>query len=714
MIRQLDEERRSRLEAEKTAERLSVLQRLTAVLAGALTPAEVASAVAEHAMRALGARSAAVVRVLEQPGMLGLVAQRGYRDEMIQQWTSFSAALPVPIAECTRTRKAHFFPSLKDMVSRHPAAAAGIDFDGCDAFACVPMLADGACVGAIALAFPEAREFETADREFIETLANVCGPSLERARLFERERTARASAERTADRLSALQSITASIAGALSPEAVAAVAVERTLETLGADAGAIALFDEDEAFLHLIYAKGYSDSAVAAYREFPSDAGDPLADAVRRRETIVVRSNEDRLARYPDAEGGEAVGPITLCVPLVSAMLRIGVLALRFDPSRALAAEDVGFASSVARQCAQAIHRATLFDEERRARADAQRAEQFARGLADSIPQFVWGATATGWIDYGSSRFLEYVGGSDLIEGWNWQEVLHPEDAPRMIDAWTRALKTGMPLEIEFRARRRDGVYRWFLGRGLPLHSADGTVERWVGTNTDIDDRKRAQDQLHTVLDRVGHDIRNPLFAIVTAGTLLAQSPGLDDMGRKTAARVMSGAQRLDAMTRELLDFAHARLGSGLPVRKRHCDLSAVCRLVAERHGSGAMPVRVHSPAAVTGQFDPDRILQAVENLVVNAVTYGRAGTAVEVRCEASGDGHAVVSVRNEGTPIAPERLPSIFEPFDSEEPRRDRIKHLGIGLYLVRCIAQAHGGEVSVRSTADEGTTFELRLPEH
>lgn len=710
-VRSLDEERRSRLEAEKTAERLSVLQHLTAVLSRALTGNEVAGAVAEHARKSLGAHSAAVVRTLGEPGMLGLAGQRGYRDETIAQWGSFSSALPVPIAECTRTRKALWFESLRDMTSRFPAVA-GMDFDGCDAFACVPMLAEGDCVGALALAFRETRAFETNDREFIETLANVCGPSLERARLFERERIARAAAERNTDRLSALQSITASIAGALSPEAVATVAVERVLATLGANAGAIAVVEEDEAFLRLLHAKGFSESATAAYREFPLDAGDPLADAVRRRETIVVRSDEDRLARYPDAEGGPEVGAVTVCVPLVSATLRIGVLALRFDSARIVTAEDVGFASSVARQCAQAIHRATLFDDERQARGAAQRAEQFARGLADSIPQFVWGATHTGWIDYASSRFLDYVGGAERIEGWNWQEILHPEDTPRIVDEWTRALKTGMPVEFEFRLRRHDGAYRWFLSRGLPLHGDDGNVERWVGTNTDIDDRKRAEDQLHAVLDRVGHDIRNPLFAIVTAGSMLSQSQGLSDSERRNASRVLSGAQRLDAMTRELLDFAHARLGSGIPLRRRTCDVAAVCRLVAERHGSATAPVGVTAPKPVTGQFDPDRLLQAVENLVVNALSYGTPGMPVAISCEMVAGGDAVLSVRNSGGPIPPERLPGIFEPFDTEEPQRDRIKHLGIGLFLVRAIARAHGGDVQVRSSADEGTLFTMRLP--
>ena len=406
-VRSLDEERRSRLEAEQTAERLSALQRLTAVLSGALTTAEVADAVAAQAFTALGVASAAVVRTLDEPGVLGIAGQRGYRDDMVAQWSRFSAALPVPVAECTRTLQVLYFGSLREMTTRYPATAA-VDFDGLDAFVCIPLLADGKCVGSLALAYREARTFEPSERDFIETVANVCGPSLERARTFERERTARTGAERTADRLSALQSITASIAGALSPEAVATVAVERVLAILGATAGAIALYEKEESFLRLAYAKGYSESAVAAYREFPLDAGDPLADAVRRRETIVIRSEEDRLARYPDADGGAELGPTTVCLPLLSATLQVGVFVLRFDPAKALPPEDLGFAASVARQCAQAIHRATLFDDERRARADAQRAEQFARGLSDAIPQFVWGATETGWIDYSSSRFLAY------------------------------------------------------------------------------------------------------------------------------------------------------------------------------------------------------------------------------------------------------------------------------------------------------------------
>ncbi len=110
------------------------------------------------------------------------------------------------------------------------------------------------------------------------------------------------------------------------------------------------------------------------------------------------------------------------------------------------------------------------------------------RVIADAVPQMMWSALPDGWIDWYNARWYEYTGQTrDEAAGWGWQSVHHPEDLPGVMDAWPGCIASGEPFEMEFRLRRADGVFRWFLTRAIPVRDADATVVRWYGSNTDID-----------------------------------------------------------------------------------------------------------------------------------------------------------------------------------------------------------------------------------
>src|SRR5262249_42314710 len=111
--------------------------------------------------------------------------------------------------------------------------------------------------------------------------------------------------------------------------------------------------------------------------------------------------------------------------------------------------------------------------------------------LADGLPHIIWAARPDGWVDYCNKRGLDYAGMTmGQTEGWGWRLVVHPEDLPQCIHAWTRALQTGTPYESEYRLRRAsDGAYRWHLGRALAVRHPQGQVVQWLGTCTDIHDR---------------------------------------------------------------------------------------------------------------------------------------------------------------------------------------------------------------------------------
>src|SRR2546428_4592958 len=118
------------------------------------------------------------------------------------------------------------------------------------------------------------------------------------------------------------------------------------------------------------------------------------------------------------------------------------------------------------------------------------------RVVINAIPAQVWRADSDGTIQFVNEVWLDYTGLSlDQTLGWAWTtgEVIHADDLPRLLETWRRVLASGQPDEAEARVRRSDGEYRWFLLRVVPVRSGDGVVGGWCGTNTDIEDRKRAE-----------------------------------------------------------------------------------------------------------------------------------------------------------------------------------------------------------------------------
>jgi PAS domain S-box-containing protein len=128
---------------------------------------------------------------------------------------------------------------------------------------------------------------------------------------------------------------------------------------------------------------------------------------------------------------------------------------------------------------------------------DRKQAEMQGRTLIDAIPQQIWSGPPDGNLDYCNARWRSYMGiGLKELQGDRWQSMLHPNDRERVLKAWHDSVANGTPYQQEERHRRADGTYRWFLSRGVPMRDAQGRVVRWYGTNTDIEDRKRAEEAL--------------------------------------------------------------------------------------------------------------------------------------------------------------------------------------------------------------------------
>jgi PAS domain S-box-containing protein len=139
--------------------------------------------------------------------------------------------------------------------------------------------------------------------------------------------------------------------------------------------------------------------------------------------------------------------------------------------------------------------------ERRAAEQELRASEERFRALVELLPQLVWSTTADGYHDYYNQRWYDYTGMSRTgDQGWNWKDFLHPDDYERTLETWHESLATGRPYEVEYRFRRaRDGAYRWFMGRALPLRDAEGCIVRWFGTCTDVHDERMALEAAHVM-----------------------------------------------------------------------------------------------------------------------------------------------------------------------------------------------------------------------
>ena len=213
----------------------------------------------------------------------------------------------------------------------------------------------------------------------------------------------------------------------------------------------------------------------------------------------------------------------------------------------------------------------------------------------------------------------------------------------------------------------------------------------------------------------LGHDLRNPLGAIMMSATLMIRKEGPDWRHAKTASRILNSGTRMEAMISDLLDFTRGRLGGGIPVDPAEMDLQEVCRQTVDEITAFHPECIVHFEASgqLRGEWDSRRIAQALSNLIGNAYQHGAENEPVEVVVRGEAE-QVVLTVHNQGAAIPSTQLRDIFNPFRQLAPSHKRTKKLGsvgLGLYIVQSIVLAHHGTIGVESTK-KGTTFKVCLP--
>jgi len=242
--------------------------------------------------------------------------------------------------------------------------------------------------------------------------------------------------------------------------------------------------------------------------------------------------------------------------------------------------------------------------------------------------------------------------------------------------------------------------------------SIDQSLAKAVGSYTHRVDQSRRM-----FLAILSHDLRNPLNNIRMAAQMVSRTTNEDLGATKALSMVERNTETIMRLTNDLIDFASTGLGSAMPLTRSLVDLETLGRKVFEEF-CFAYPqrtLRFHPDGDLTGDWDAARLQQVVSNLMGNALQHGASAGPVELSI-VSEESTVFLSVHNEGSPIPPEMLPTIFDPlmrYAKSESAAQRVSSsIGLGLYIVREVVVAHGGTITVTSTAQAGTTFTVCLP--
>jgi PAS domain S-box-containing protein len=357
-------------------------------------------------------------------------------------------------------------------------------------------------------------------------------------------------------------------------------------------------------------------------------------------------------------------------------------------------------------------------------RALAEREQQF-QVLADNIPALCWMADAAGSVLWYNSRWYEYTGTTpEAMRGAGWQSVHDPAVLPAVLERWQASLADGTAFEMVFPLRGADGRFRPFLTRNAPVRDAAGEIVRWFGTSVDISEQQAAQESLRQAdrrkdefLATLAHELRNPLAPVRNAVLLLKRKAD-DARIRDWATTIIERqAQSMARMLDDLLDVSRITRGT-LTLQKQRLNLASVLEnavelaqplISARRHR-----LEVDWPAqTIEVEVDPVRLTQLIGNLLTNAAKYTDPGGRIELAARVA-EHTVTVSVRDSGIGLEPESLGRIFEMFSQVKSALDRSGGgLGIGLALVKGLAELHGGSVEVHSAGlGHGSTFSLHLP--
>lgn len=340
--------------------------------------------------------------------------------------------------------------------------------------------------------------------------------------------------------------------------------------------------------------------------------------------------------------------------------------------------------------------------------------------LANAVPQLVWMADTNGNILYYNNRIHEFTPEAKAEAGnWLWEKLLHPDDVAATMQVWNDAIAHKTIYEKEHRIKLKDGTYKWFLSRGHPQITKNGSLVKWYGTATDIHAQKMHEAQKDDFLKMVSHELKTPVTSIkgyvqLMLAMMAAQPNAVASMLQQPLERIDNQVERLGKLITEILDISRLEDGR-LDMQKNDFRLDELVKETVQDilFATNTHNVVIKELFECTVHADKNRIGQALINLVNNAIKYSPENKLVEISMAMPKPGYVAINIKDEGIGIEEAEFKKIFQRFYQSDGSQNRnYTGFGIGLYITAEIIKRHGGVISVNSRKNEGSVFTFTIP--
>ncbi|WP_407179841.1 PAS domain-containing protein [Bradyrhizobium sp. STM 3562] len=352
--------------------------------------------------------------------------------------------------------------------------------------------------------------------------------------------------------------------------------------------------------------------------------------------------------------------------------------------------------------------------------------------IINTIPALVWSARPDGSAEFFNQHYLDYVGlSSETVQDWGWTAAVHPDDLDGLANAWQLIMASRQPGEKEARLRRFDGTYRWFLFRANPLRGEDGNVVRWFGLNTDIEDRKRAEEDLRNTQAKlahmarvmtvgeltasIAHEISQPLSGIVTNAStglrmLTADPPNIAG-ARETVRRTIRDGNRASVIIGRLRALFNRKAPLTQPVNLNEATREVIALSLDRLRRDGVILRMELADSLPLVLGDRIQLQQVILNLVQNALDamsmVDGTARALTIKTELEESDRVRLSVLDTGPGLDPALLDRLFDPFFTTKD-----EGMGIGLSVSRSIIENHHGSLWATANDGPGATFSFSIP--
>ncbi len=679
--------------AERSAERTARLQAVTAALSQSLSPTQVLDVILEQGIATLNANSAMVVMLNEAGTELEIVRSAGYLETEIAQWRYFPLSAQVPLAEAVRTGEIIWTESSQERAARYPHLAEIYARYNYPSWVSLPFVIRGRAVGGLSLTFDEAQPVTEEDKLLLLALAQQCAQAIDRAQLYEVERTARSEAEAARSQIhNILESIT---------DAFVAVDADWRYTYVNSEAARLSRLTAEEMLGQRLW--------------------DVFPDLV---DSIFYEQYHHAVAENVSVQF-EALSPIL--------NLWLAVKAYPFGDGLAIYFQDISD-----RKQAEA-EREKLLDQ---LEIERSRFEAVLRQMPGGV---VIAEATSGQLLLANQQVAKLLGEPiDPTRNFDHHDQyvgFHPDGRPYTPEEWpmTRAIRTGENIPNEdIEIHLKDGRSVTIRCNASPIRDSRGEIVAGVVTFYDITEQKQNEQEREQLLLReqlareqaevanrvkdeflavLSHELRSPLNAILGWAKLLRSRQYDEPTQSRALETIERNAKHQTQLIEDLLDVSRILRGklslNVVPVNLANVIEAAIetVQLAAEAKSITLQIELDPSVGSVAG--DASRLQQVVWNLLSNAVKFTPPHGHITIRLQ-DHNCYAIIQVSDSGKGITTDFLPYIFESFRQADSTTTRMfGGLGLGLAIVRHLVELHGGTVMADSAGeDQGSTFTVKLP--